>query len=178
MSAARTPRHLKLLRAYETPHCPGCGFDLHGLPAAGTCPECGTAFDPAKCAAMRRGPEVLPAIAFVFGPLFIGALVALPSFMGFVAPFNLIGEPAGEVGAFVFAGVGYFGVSVGTMFTCWRGIVLVQAVLAAQPAAREESARSRVLGCLGTGVLGVVGVLALGCTVLGVFIAGACLVGM
>ena len=36
MSAARTPRHLKLLRAYETPHCPGCGFDLHGLPATGT----------------------------------------------------------------------------------------------------------------------------------------------
>ena len=176
MSAARTPRHLQLLRPYETPHCPGCGFDLHGLPATGTCPECGTAYDPAKCAAMRRGPEVLPAIAYVFGPVFIGGLVAIASSITVAMP---MGVPGGsEVAPFVIAGAGFLGASVGTMFTCWRGIVLVKAVSAAQPAAREESSRMRALGCLGTGVFAIVGILALGCTALGVFIAGACLVGM
>lgn len=27
-------------------HCPGCGYQLEGLPPAGTCPECGRGYDP------------------------------------------------------------------------------------------------------------------------------------
>jgi hypothetical protein len=174
MADARVPRHRRLLRHYATPHCPGCGFDLHGLPPTGNCPECGTAYDPESCAAMRRGPEALPSIAFVLGPMFIGGLLALASFVA-VTNASWPG-PQEEAALIAISFAGFLCASAGVTMTCWRGIRLVLAVVAAQPPKREESPRRRVLGWLGTGALAIVGLLAFGCTVLGLIVAASCLV--
>jgi len=40
--------------ALPEPHCDHCGFALSGLADRGTCPECGTEFDPATTGIPRR----------------------------------------------------------------------------------------------------------------------------
>jgi hypothetical protein len=165
----------RLLRAYETPHCPGCAFELKGLPPQGTCPECGCGYDAASCAALRRGPEVLPAIAHVFGPAFLGGLIAAATVATSMTSSMAY---ANERTVLLLGWTAFIGLCAGVTLTCWRGIVLLQAILEAQPASIEESPRARILGCAGTGLLGIVGVVSFACTVLGTVVATACLVNI
>ena len=162
----------RLLRAYDTPHCPGCAFELKGLPPQGTCPECGCGYDAASCAALRRGPEVLPAIAHVFGPAFLGGLIAAATVATSMTSSMAY---ANERTVLLLGWTAFIGLCAGVTLSCWRGVVLVQAILEAQPTAVEESPRARILGCVGTGLLGMVGVVSLACTVLGTVVAAACL---
>lgn len=162
----------RLLRAYDTPHCPGCAFELKGLPASGACPECGGAYDPESCAALRRGPEVLPAIAHLFGPAFLGGLIAAATVATSMTSSMAY---ANERTVLLLGWTAFIGLCAGVTLSCWRGVVLVQAILEAQPTAVEESPRARILGCVGTGLLGMVGVVSLACTVLGTVVAAACL---
>ena len=165
----------RLLRAYDTPHCPGCAFELKGLPPQGTCPECGCGYDAASCAALRRGPEVLPAIAHVFGPAFLGGLIAAATVATSMTSSMAY---ANERTVLLLVWTAFIGLCAGVTLTCWRGIVLLQAILEAQPASIEESPRARILGCAATGLLGIVGVVSFACTVLGTVVATACLVNI
>lgn len=147
-----------ILPPAPTPRCPRCGFELVGLAARGTCPECGGTFDPDSARRVRPLPPLSRALLWIAAPAAAVALVALatvilialarralddlaPRFMSAAAvPFALIATMLGF--GLALAGSGR------------RALALANAVLDAQPTRREESPALRGAGCLANGIAG------------------------
>jgi hypothetical protein len=75
------------------PHCHHCGFALQGLPSAGNCPECGTAYDPLNSYRLHHAPSAYQSIAYLARPLYYGAVATVLA-CGFFPPLFVVAVPA------------------------------------------------------------------------------------
>ncbi len=75
------------------PHCHHCGFALQGLPSAGNCPECGTAYDPLNSYRLHHAPSAYQSIAYLGRPPLYGLLVTAAGIV-FFPPVSVVAIPA------------------------------------------------------------------------------------
>lgn len=166
MPPMANPVHKLFTRATETA-CPTCAFPLKGLPEQGNCPECGGAYEPGTSYPLIP-PSPLRALWHAMFPIGIGALVVLA--IGVVGAG--IRDEFWAVTAIVVAGI------VGcacVAWAAWRFITLVDALQRALPAQKQERGATRAFGCIGTGLAGVIGVVALGLGAMLSLALGACI---
>lgn len=158
----------KLFTPATEPACPACAFSLKGLAEQGNCPECGGAYDPSTSHPLIP-PSPLRALLHALFPVGIGALIVIA--IGSVGASTR--DEFWAITIVVLAGI--IGCASVT-WSSWRFIVLVEALQRALPAHARERSATRAFGCIGTGLAGVIGVVAFGAGLLLVFLLGACLV--
>jgi hypothetical protein len=74
------------------PHCRHCAFALLGLPASGTCPECGTAYDPSNSYTLCNAPTALQSVAYLGRPLLYSVLASIAGII-FFPPVSAVAIP-------------------------------------------------------------------------------------
>lgn len=165
------PTHPLFTRATE-PACPNCGFSLKGLGPEGVCPECGTRYDP-DTAFPLVPPSTLRALWYGSKPIVFGSVPAVGVIIALAAKPPEISEVA-----VILAAVALLAIALAFLsWSAWRGAILIDAIMSAQPRLREQRPAARALGCGATGILGIVGVLSLaGCAGLALLF-GACVIG-
>ena len=131
--------------------CPGCRFALKGLPEHGRCPECGFIYDP-QSVYRTAPPGALRVALHLALPLCIAAIALLLGSVT-IATGNIMVSAAAPILGLV--------VCLGLAWTSWRVINLIEAFAQGSPRIAEEQPSHRVLGCLGSGVAAIVGVLSL-----------------
>jgi len=185
-SAAAPKRILPLLRPHEDPHCIECGFLLKGAAPAGTCPECGTAYDEVSSRELMQPPSVGGSLLYVGLPLIVGGVVlawalglgsvadSAPTYSGGnsyrtrTVPWMLIGS----------IGIGTIGVP---LCLAWFGVRVfrLQGAIMKHAMPRNMAVRggAQTLGCLGSAVASLAMAVGLIATVVGVLLSIACLIG-
>ena len=158
----------KLFTRASEPACPTCAFSLKGLPDQGNCPECGGAYDPDNKFPLVP-PSPLRALWHAVIPIGIGALIVLV--IGAVGASTR--DEFRAVTAFVVAGI--IGCAC-VIWAAWRFVVLVDALHKALPAQKQERSSTRAFGCVGTGLAGIIGVVAFGIGTILTIALGACLI--
>lgn len=158
--------HKLFIRASE-PACPACGFSLRGLAEQGNCPECGGAYDPSTSHPLIP-PSPLRALGFVAWPLAIGALCVGAGFL-------FGNNTRDEWWAVTMAVAAAILTCACVVWSAWRAVVMVEALQRSLPAHKQERSGTKILGCLGTGLAGLIGVVALGAVAILTFALGACL---
>lgn len=161
-------RRPAFLAPLDDPHCLECGFLLKGAPPAGTCPECGSAYDEVTSRELMRAPSAAWTIGFVGLPLLIGFLALLAS----------VAVGSGPRGMEVVAvAIGFIGVPVSV---AWFGkrLYAVQAAIMRHTMPRVAATRVGVqtMGCAATFVSTLAIAVGLIATALGVVLSVACLV--
>ena len=167
MPAMETRVHKLFTRASE-PACPTCAFSLKGLAEQGNCPECGNAYEPGTSYPLVP-PSPLRALWHAVSPIGIGALIVLV--IGAVGASTR--DEFRAVTTIVVAGI--IGCAC-VIWASWRFIVLVDALQKALPAQKLERSSVRAFGCIGTGLAGIIGVVALGLGAMLTLALGACLI--
>lgn len=158
----------KLFTRATEPSCPKCAFALTGLPDRGKCPECGGFYSPDNRFALIP-PSPLRAILYGATPLAWAALaVAIAAIVGW----DMRSEYWAISGAMVTAIL----VCACIVWASWRFVALIHALQTALPKHRQERSATIALGCLSSGVVGVIGVVAFGAGVLLTVLLSACLV--
>lgn len=156
-----------LFRPKDEPACSRCGFSLRGLRGSGRCSECGETYDARSLA--TTSPTRTRAVVYVLLPVACGLVVGATTLL-------IVGGPdifSGRVEYFLFAFFPYAGPAVfpTALWSSWRGIQTIHAFQSAQPPSQRERPLSVALGCAGTGIAGMIAVLAFGGLVLlGIFL--------
>jgi hypothetical protein len=131
--------------------CPACRFLLTGLPAQGTCPECGSAYDPDSV--YRSQPPSAARIALHLAlPLAVAAAACLACALTLGSAPSLI-----DTVALVPA----FAACCAFAWASWRAINLIEALALGGSRSTTELPSHRILGCLGSGLAAIVGVISL-----------------
>jgi len=158
----------KLFTRASEPACPTCAFSLKGLPDQGKCPECGGAYDPDNIFPLVP-PSPLRALWHAVIPIGIGALIVFA--MGAIGA-----STRDEFWAFSIVVLAGILACACVIWASWRFIVLVDALQKALPAQKLERSSVRAFGCIGTGLAGIIGVVALGCGAMLTIALGSCLI--
>ena len=158
--------HTLFTQATE-PACPTCAFALRGLSERGNCPECGGAYEPATSLPLIP-PSPLRALGFVATPLALGALCV-------AAGFVLGSNTRDEFWAITMAVAAAILTCASVVWSSWRAIVLIDALHRALPTHRQERTTTRAFGCVGTGLAGLIGVVAFGAGAVLTILLGSCL---
>jgi predicted RNA-binding Zn-ribbon protein involved in translation (DUF1610 family) len=156
-----------LFRPKDEPACSRCGFSLRGLHGSGRCPECGETYDARSLA--TTSPTRTRAVVYVLLPVACGLVVGATTLL-IVGGHDIF---SGRVEYFLFAFFPYVGPAVfpTALWSSWRGIQTIHAFQSAQPPSQRERPLSVALGCAGTGIAGMIAVLAFGGLVLlGIFL--------